>query len=87
MNVQIEPIISEIEKVVLSKPLQVRLCVAALLANGHVLLEDLPGMGKTTLATALAQVFALPFNRLQMTSDVLPLMCWVVIYLMPNLEI
>jgi MoxR-like ATPase len=49
-----------------------RLCFVALLADGHVLLEDLPGLGKTTLALALASVLGLSFGRIQCTSDLLP---------------
>ncbi len=63
---------AQINQVIVGKPEVVRLVLAALLANGHVLLEDLPGVGKTTLAHALAQSFALQFQRVQFTSDLLP---------------
>ncbi|MDF1820693.1 MAG: AAA family ATPase [Alcanivoracaceae bacterium] len=63
---------AQISNVVLGKPDQVRLSIACLLANGHLLIEDLPGMGKTTLAHALARTFSLDFNRVQFTSDMLP---------------
>jgi MoxR-like ATPase len=63
---------AQINQVIVGKPEVVRLVLAALLANGHVLLEDLPGVGKTTLAHALAQSFALKFQRVQFTSDLLP---------------
>ena len=63
---------AQINQVIVGKPDVVRLVLAALLANGHVLLEDLPGVGKTTLAHALAQSFALQFQRVQFTSDLLP---------------
>jgi MoxR-like ATPase len=57
---------------VLDKPAVVKLAVACLLANGHLLLQDLPGMGKTTLAHAIANHLGLSFNRVQFTSDMLP---------------
>jgi len=61
-----------INAIILGKRHQVRLALACLLADGHLLIEDLPGMGKTTLATTLARVFGLEFNRIQFTSDLLP---------------
>ena len=61
-----------IERVVLGKPGQIRLCLACLLARGHLLIEDVPGVGKTTLAHALARVLGLEWRRLQFTSDLLP---------------
>ncbi|RMH90890.1 AAA family ATPase [Lysobacter pythonis] len=57
---------------VLGKPHEVRLTFVALLAGGHVLIEDLPGLGKTTLAHALAATLGLKFQRVQFTSDLLP---------------
>lgn len=63
---------SQLNKVILGKPNQVRLALTALLAGGHLLLEDLPGMGKTTLAHGLANVFGLQYKRVQFTSDLLP---------------
>jgi MoxR-like ATPase len=57
---------------VLGKPQEVRLAFVALLAGGHVLIEDLPGLGKTTLAHALAATVGLSFQRIQFTSDLLP---------------
>ena len=62
----------EIEKIIVGKPRQIRLAVCCLLASGHCLIEDLPGVGKTTLAHTLAKVFGLDFNRIQFTSDLLP---------------
>lgn len=56
----------------LGKPTQIRLAVACLLARGHLLIEDLPGMGKTLLSHALAISLGLSYNRVQFTSDVLP---------------
>jgi MoxR-like ATPase len=64
--------LSAIERVVLGKPGQIRLCLACLLARGHLLIEDVPGVGKTTLAHTLAQVLGLEWRRLQFTSDLLP---------------
>src|SRR5882757_11280898 len=58
--------------IVLGKERQLRLAVACLLARGHLLIEDIPGVGKTTLALALSKVFGLHFQRVQFTSDLLP---------------
>jgi MoxR-like ATPase len=65
-------ILAEIERIVLGKPREVRLALACLLAGGHLLIEDIPGVGKTTLAHALAQSLGLEFQRVQGTSDLLP---------------
>ncbi|MGH8259732.1 MAG: AAA family ATPase [Steroidobacteraceae bacterium] len=64
--------IAALETIVLGKPRQVRLCLACLLARGHLLIEDVPGVGKTTLAHALAHVLGLAWQRVQFTSDLLP---------------
>lgn len=64
--------ITAVSSVVLGKEEQIRLAVSCLLARGHLLIEDLPGMGKTTLAHALARVFSLDYRRVQFTSDMLP---------------
>ena len=64
--------LNALNKVLLGKEHQIKLALTALLANGHLLLEDLPGMGKTTLAHALAKVCGLQYNRVQFTSDLLP---------------
>lgn len=63
---------SQLNHVILGKPNQVRLALTALVGGGHLLLEDLPGMGKTTLAHGLANVFGLDYKRVQFTSDLLP---------------
>lgn len=63
---------SEVGKVLLGKERQVRLALCCLLSGGHLLLEDLPGMGKTTLSHALAKVLGLQYRRVQFTSDLLP---------------
>ena len=65
-------LVDEVEIVFRGKHETVRLAVAALLARGHVLLEDVPGVGKTTLARALAAALGLEFRRIQFTSDLLP---------------
>ncbi|HEV2269802.1 MAG TPA: MoxR family ATPase [Steroidobacteraceae bacterium] len=64
--------LAALETVVLGKPRQVRLCLTCLLARGHLLIEDVPGVGKTTLAHALARVLGLAWQRVQFTSDLLP---------------
>ena len=69
---RLQPLISAIGQVLLGKEQAVRLALACLLARGHLLIEDLPGMGKTTLAEALARVFGLEFKRVSFTSDLLP---------------
>ena len=63
---------SNVERVIRGKSEVVQLCIAALLARGHILLEDVPGVGKTTLAHALARSLSLSFQRIQFTSDLLP---------------
>jgi MoxR-like ATPase len=65
-------IIDATSSVILGKQQQVKLCVTCILAGGHLLIEDMPGMGKTTLAHTLAQVLGLEFRRSQFTSDLLP---------------
>jgi MoxR-like ATPase len=64
--------LATLETVILGKPAQVRLCLACLMARGHLLIEDVPGVGKTTLAHALAHVLGLAWQRVQFTSDLLP---------------
>ena len=61
-----------LETIILGKPAQVRMCLACLLARGHLLIEDVPGVGKTTLAHALAHILGLAWRRVQFTSDLLP---------------
>ena len=63
---------ANVEKVIRGKSEVVQFCIAALLAKGHILLEDVPGVGKTTLAHALARSVGLSFQRIQFTSDLLP---------------
>ncbi|MEO8672317.1 MAG: MoxR family ATPase [Tahibacter sp.] len=64
--------IAQVNGIVLGKTAQVRLAFVSLLAGGHLLIEDLPGVGKTTLAHALAATLELTFQRVQFTSDLLP---------------
>ena len=68
----IERALSSLSTVILGKNQQLKLSMCCLLADGHLLIEDLPGMGKTTLSHALAQVFGLKYSRIQFTSDLLP---------------
>ena len=63
---------ANIERALVGKPEVVRLVIVALLARGHLLIEDVPGVGKTTLAQALARSLGLSFQRIQFTSDLLP---------------
>jgi len=65
-------VIAQVGGLILGKERQVRLAFACLLARGHLLIEDLPGMGKTTLAHGLASALGLSFRRIQFTSDLLP---------------
>lgn len=69
---KIEQAIAEANRIVLGKDAQIRLCLACLLAGGHLLIEDIPGVGKTTLAQTLARVLGLSYQRIQFTSDLLP---------------
>ena len=64
--------LDQLNTVIVGKPAQIQDCVACLLAGGHLLIEDVPGVGKTTLAHALAKTFGLQFSRVQFTSDLMP---------------
>jgi MoxR-like ATPase len=72
MTKQINAVVAQVGSIVLGKELQVKLALACLLARGHLLIEDIPGVGKTTLAHALAASLGLSFQRIQFTSDLLP---------------
>ncbi|BBP82187.1 hypothetical protein TUM18999_19210 [Pseudomonas tohonis] len=72
MRTRLDACLNAVNQVVLGKEPQVRLALTCLLARGHLLIEDLPGMGKTTLSHALARVLGLSFQRIQFTSDLLP---------------
>jgi len=69
---KLKAILDQLNTVIVGKPLQIQDCVACLLAGGHLLIEDVPGVGKTTLAHALARTFGLQFSRVQFTSDLMP---------------
>ena len=72
MQTLVANVLAQIESVVIGKPHQVKLALACLLAKGHILIEDLPGMGKTTLANTLALTLGLSYQRIQFTSDLMP---------------
>jgi MoxR-like ATPase len=74
MNAQqkLKSLVDQLNTVIVGKPLQTRDCVACLIAGGHLLIEDVPGVGKTTLAHALARTFGLQFSRVQFTADLMP---------------
>jgi MoxR-like ATPase len=72
MQAKVEEAVGEIGKVMLGKDRQIRLALCCLFAGGHLLMEDKPGMGKTTLSQALALAFGLQYSRIQFTSDLLP---------------
>src|SRR5256885_14407989 len=68
----IQRVVQQAGQIILGKEGQIRLALACLLARGHLLIEDLPGVGKTTLAHVLARSLGLHFQRIQFTSDMLP---------------
>ena len=72
MTKRIDRVVEQVGRVILGKESQIRLALACLLARGHLLIEDIPGVGKTTLAHALAASLGLSFQRIQFTSDLLP---------------
>ena len=72
LNKKLNEILNTLSGIILGKPEQLKLSLVCLLAQGHLLIEDLPGMGKTTLAHALAKILGLQFQRIQFTSDILP---------------
>ncbi|WP_296239648.1 MULTISPECIES: AAA family ATPase [unclassified Psychrobacter] len=69
---KIAQLMAQLNHIVLDKPQVVKLALSGILAGGHLLLQDLPGMGKTTLAQGLAQLLGLSFSRVQFTNDMLP---------------
>jgi len=69
---KLKALLGQLNTVIVGKPSQVQDCVACLLAGGHLLIEDVPGVGKTTLAHALARTFGLQFSRVQFTADLMP---------------
>ena len=72
MRTKLDAVLHAVNQILLGKEPQVRLALTCLLARGHLLIEDLPGMGKTTLSHALARILGLSFQRIQFTSDLLP---------------
>ena len=68
----IGPTIAQLNRIILGKEQQLRLSISCMLARGHLLIEDIPGVGKTTLAHALAESLGLSYQRIQFTSDLLP---------------
>ena len=74
MNAQhkLKSLLEQLNTVIVGKPAQIQDCVACLLAGGHLLIDDVPGVGKTTLAHALSRVFGLQFSRVQFTADLMP---------------
>ena len=71
-QLKIKSLLDQLNTVIVGKSVQVQDCVACLLAGGHLLIEDVPGVGKTTLAHALARTFGLQFSRVQFTADLMP---------------
>ena len=71
-QLKIKSILDQLNTVIVGKSARVQDCVACLLAGGHLLIEDVPGVGKTTLAHALAHTFGLQFSRVQFTADLMP---------------
>ena len=69
---RLEALFQQASAVILGKPRTLRLAMSCLLARGHLLVEDLPGMGKTTLAHLLASLLGLAYRRIQFTADLLP---------------
>lgn len=72
MSQLLDNVIRQVGKIILGKEHKIRLAIACMLARGHLLIEDIPGVGKTTLAHALATTLGLQFQRIQFTSDLLP---------------
>ena len=69
---KLKSLLDQLNTVIVGKSVQIQDCVACLLAGGHLLIDDVPGVGKTTLAHALARTFGLQFSRVQFTSDLMP---------------
>ncbi len=72
MNARFHAVVKTLGQQIIGKQDQIKLAITCLIANGHLLIEDLPGMGKTTLSHGLANAFGLNFSRIQFTSDLLP---------------
>ena len=72
MNQQAESILSEVKKVIVGKDNVLLRALTAILSRGHILLEDVPGVGKTTLALAFSRAMGIEYRRIQFTPDVVP---------------
>jgi MoxR-like ATPase len=72
MTQPLKHVIEQAEQVIFGKPRQIRMAIVCLLARGHLLIEDMPGVGKTTLAHVIARTLGLQFQRIQFTSDLMP---------------
>ena len=72
MGNQMDDVKKEIKRAIKGKDMVIDKVLAAMLAGGHILLEDIPGVGKTTMATAFAKALSMDYNRVQFTPDVLP---------------
>jgi hypothetical protein len=72
LQATLDQVVTQANTVILGKEQQIKLALACVLAGGHLLIEDLPGLGKTTLAQVLAKTLGLGFSRIQFTSDMLP---------------
>jgi MoxR-like ATPase len=67
-----ERVVANVERVIVGKHVEVRMALVALLCEGHILIEDVPGVGKTMLAKALSRSIGCTFRRIQFTPDLLP---------------
>ena len=72
MKNEIDAVVNQVGRIILGKQKEIKLVITCLLARGHLLIEDIPGVGKTTMAQALARTLGLDYNRIQFTSDLLP---------------
>ena len=72
LHARIQRVVAQIDSIIVGKRPQIEDCVACLLAGGHLLIEDVPGVGKTTLAHALSVTLGLQFSRVQFTADLMP---------------
>jgi MoxR-like ATPase len=72
VQLKLKSLLAQLNTVIVGKPAQTQDCVGCLLAGGHLLIDDVPGVGNTTLAHALARSFGLQFSRVQFTSDLMP---------------